>query len=228
MTQAFVSLARAFAPHTRARRDNSQMDRELTPAELKASIAAMPAREEPDFLRPRYINASHEPPTPTMSLEGFKTALLKRRLREIDAADRARVVSKTTIAKEIKAIKHELRGTKARAAASRLASRHREIAEETREARAEAERAKRRALQLREELEEEAKDIEKAIKIEREERAVALKENEKKRKERRAVVEAELERHAAKRHKLVASLKEIIAQQSEAKKTLEGALASAR
>ena len=134
MTQAFVSLARAFAPHTRARRDNSQMDRELTPAELKASIAAMPAREEPDFLRPPYINASHEPPTPTMSLEGFKTALLKRRLREIDAADRARVVSKTTIAKEIKAIKHELRGTKARAAASRLASRHREIAEETRTA----------------------------------------------------------------------------------------------
>ena len=64
--------------------------------------------------------------------------------------------------------------------------------------------------------------------MEREERAVALKENEKKRKERRAVVEAELERHAAKRHKLVASLKEIIAQQSVAKKTLEGALASAR
>ena len=76
MTQAFVSLARAFAPHTRARRDNSQMDRELTPAELKASIAAMPAREEPDFLRPRYINASHEPPTPTMSLEGFKLSLI--------------------------------------------------------------------------------------------------------------------------------------------------------
>jgi len=42
------------------------------------------------------------------------------------------------------------------------------------------------------------------------------------------VVEAELERHAAKRHKLVASHKEIIAQQSEAKKTLEGALANAR
>ena len=43
-------------------------------------------------------------------------------------------------------------------------------------------------------MEEEAKDIEKAIKEEREERVVALKENEKKREERRAVVEAEIER----------------------------------
>lgn len=196
------------------------MERELTAEELRASIAAMPDREEPDFLRPHRATVTLEPPTATMSLEGFKTALLKRRLAEIDAADRARVVSKTTIAREIKAIKHELRGTKARAAAARLASRHREIAEETREARADAERAKRRVAQLREELEEEAKDIEKAIKEEREERAVALKENEKKRQERRAVVEAEIERQRAKRHKLVASLKDIIAQQKELQKSM--------
>ena len=101
-----------------------------------------------------------------------------------------------------------------------MASRHREIAEETREARADAERAKRRVAQLREELEEEAKDIEKAIKEEREERVVALKENEKKREERRAVVEAEIERQRAKRHKLVGSLKDIIAQQKELQKSM--------
>ena len=196
------------------------MERELTAEELRDAIAAMPDREEPDFLRPHRATVTHQPPTATMSLEGFKTALLKRRLAEIDAADRARVVSKTTIAREIKTIKHELRGTKARAAAARLASRHREIAEETREARADAERAKRRVAQLREELEEEAKDIEKAIKEEREERVVALKENENKREERRAVVEAEIERQRAKRHKLVGSLKDIIAQQKELQKSM--------
>ena len=49
---------------------------------------------------------------------------------------------------------------------------------------------------------------------------VALKENEKKREERRAVVEAEIERQRAKRHKLVGSLKDIIAQQKELQKSM--------
>jgi predicted RNase H-like nuclease (RuvC/YqgF family) len=202
------------------------MDRELTDAELKASVAAMPARPEPDFLRPTFPNTQHEPPTRTMPLETFKSALLKRRLAEINYWDSARIkgeriVSKTTIAKEIKAIKHELRGTTARATAAMMANRHREVAEEVRAARADAERARQRVRALREELEEETKDIEKTLKEEREERATTLKENQKKRDERKAVVEAELERHASKRHKLVTSLKSVIAEQSEVKKTLE-------
>ena len=201
---------------------------ELTPAEHAAIVKAMPPAQQEDFLRPTYLNLTHEPSTPTMSLQGFKTALLKRRLAEIDALDNARVggarmVSKTTIAKEVKVIKHDLRGTKARAAASRIAARHREIAEETRNARAEAERARQRVHMLRQELEDESKDIEKILQEEREERAAMLKENQKKREQRRAVVEAELERHEAKRHKLVMSLKGVIQDQKEVRKTLESA-----
>jgi len=202
---------------------------EATGTDLAAGVAAMPPpREREDFLRPKYLNMTHEPSTPTMSLQGFKTALLKRRLAEIDILDNARVrgarvISKTTIAKEVKAIKHELRGTKARAAAARLAARHREIAEETRNARAEAERAKERVRALQQELEDESKDIEKILQEEREERAAMLKENQEKREQRRAVVEAELERHEEKRHKLVKSLKDVINEQKEARKILENA-----
>ena len=76
---------------------------------------------------------------------------------------------------------------------------------------------------LRQELEDESKDIEKILQEEREERAAMLKENQKKREQRRAVVEAELERHEAKRHKLVMSLKGVIQDQKEARKTLESA-----
>lgn len=194
------------------------MDRVLTDDELRASIASMPAREEPDFLRPKLLPLPADEPAPTISLEGFKSALLKRRLRELAIADGARLVSKTAIAREVRSIKHELRHSKARAGAARVAARQREIADEAREARAEAERARRRAEALRGELEEERADIEKAIETEREERMALLKENERKRAERRAVVEAELERHAAKRHKLVASLKDVIEQANAQKK----------
>jgi len=197
------------------------MDRVLTDAELRASIANMPPREEPDFLRPKLLPLPADEPSPTMSLEGFKSALLKRRLRELAIADGARLVSKTAIAKEVRWIKHELRHAKARTGAARVAARQREIADEAREARADAERARRRVEELRAELEEERADIQKAMQLEREERVALLKENEQKRAERRAVVEAELERHAAKRHKLVASLKDVIAQHGEARKIVE-------
>lgn len=196
------------------------MDRVLTDEELRASIARMPAREEPDFLRPVVKPLAADEPAPTMSVEGFKSGLLKRRLKELALADGARLVRKTAIAREVRAIKQELRLTKARGARSRVMRRHREIVEETREARTEAERARRRVEQIRSELEEERKDIQKAIESEREERQKSIKENEKKRAERKAVLEEELERKSAKRHKLVASLKDVIAQQGEARKVI--------
>jgi len=158
-----------------------------------------------------------------MSLPAFKMALLKKRLAEAKAisaraaeADEARAEA----AADVKAIKAELLAAKEREERMKHVKAHAEAAEEAAEAQEAADKARAKVERLREEFEEEEREVMAKSKREQESRAKALQERERKRSEQRAKLQEELERRESERHKQVLKLKDTLKEHAEAKRQI--------
>ena len=158
-----------------------------------------------------------------MSLQAFKMALLKKRLAEAKAisaraaeADEARAEA----AADVKAIKAELLAAKEREERMKHVKAHAEAAEEAAEAQEAADKARAKVERLREEFEEEEREVMAKSKREQESRAKALQERERKRSEQRAKLQEELERRESERHKQVLKLKDTLKEHAEAKRRI--------
>jgi|TARA_B110000977_G_scaffold198242_1_gene282668 hypothetical protein len=156
-----------------------------------------------------------------MSLQAFKMALLKKRLAEaksISARAAESKESRAEAAADVEAIRAELRAAKEREERMKHVKAHAEAAEEATEAQEAADKARAKVARLREEFEEEEREIVAKSKREQEARARALTERERKRSEQRAKLEHELERAESERHKQVLKLKSTLKEHADAKR----------
>ena len=158
-----------------------------------------------------------------MSLQAFKMALLKKRLAEAKAIS-ARAAetdeARAEAAADVKAIKAELLAAKEREERMKHVKAHAEAAEEAAEAQEAADKARAKVERLREEFEEEEREVMAKSKREQESRAKALQERERKRSEQRAKLQEELERRESERHKQVLKLKDTLKEHAEAKRRI--------
>lgn len=158
-----------------------------------------------------------------MSLQAFKMALLKKRLAEAKAIS-ARAAetdeARAEAAADVKAIKAELLAAKEREERMKHVKAHAEAAEEAAEAQEAADKALAKVERLREEFEEEEREVMAKSKREQESRAKALQERERKRSEQRAKLQEELERRESERHKQVLKLKDTLKEHAEAKRQI--------
>jgi hypothetical protein len=158
-----------------------------------------------------------------MSLQAFKMALLKKRLAEAKAISARAAESdeaRAEAAADVKAIKAELLAVKEREERMKHVKAHAEAAEEAAEAQEAADNARAKLERLREEFEEEEREVMAKSKREQESRAKALQERERKRAEQRAKLEEELERRESERHKQVLKLKDTLKEHAEAKRQI--------
>lgn len=158
-----------------------------------------------------------------MSLQAFKMALLKKRLAEAKstsarAAETAE--AREEAAADVKAIKAELLAAKEREERMKHVKAHAVAAEEAAEAQEAADKARAKVQRLREEFEEEEREVMAKSKREQEARMKALQERERKRAEQRAKLEEELERRESERHKQVLKLKDTLKEHADAKKKI--------
>ena len=158
-----------------------------------------------------------------MSLQAFKMALLKKRLAEAKATSgRAAETTeaRAEAAADEEAIRAELRAAKEREERMKHVKAHCLAAETAAEAREAADKASAKVERLREEFEEEEREIVAKSKREQEARARALLERERKRAEQRAKLEEELERREGERHKQVLKLKDTLKLHADAKRKI--------
>ena len=120
----------------------------------------------------------------------------------------------------MKAIKAELLAAKEREERMKHVKAHAEAAEEAAEAQEAADKARAKVERLREEFEEEEREVMAKSKREQESRAKALQERERKRSEQRAKLQEELERRESERHKQVLKLKDTLKEHAEAKRRI--------
>ena len=164
-----------------------------------------------DDTPPWFIKTTHTAPKP-MSIHAFKMALLQKRLAVGSAAD-----------EDAPMIKAELNATSNKRMQKELMEKYANAAEDAEDTKEAAVRAREKSEQLRREYKDEKDAIRQKGTREQETRAKALQDREAKRAEQKRKLQESVSSLETKRTKNLLSLKQVLNDHKEAKRSLEDA-----